>query len=801
MIKSIENTASLSDSEKRKCNLLKYETFVMLSEFSKKISIETDKILTFILIWFALLIFNPTNAQTIQLLSNDSTPLPFAHLIITDKQGQKIALQSDKNGNAKIADSTKLKTPPFVLQVSFIGYKVFADTANSLKAFTTNPIVMQKDRVQLDQVVVTAQYAQSTVDNSIHKVKVITQKRMEAQGAVSLRDVLAQETNIRLSQDNILGSSMSMQGVSGQNVKILIDGVPIIGRLNGNVDLSQINMNDIERIEVVEGPLSVNYGTDALAGTINLITKKKQNQKVNLNLNSYYETVGQYNIDASAGVKIKKQLLTVSGGRYYFDGWKKSDPFIQFPKETLADTNRVQQWKPKEQYFAKAQMVLKRGKVNLRPYTEFYQETISNRGMPRLPYYETALDEQYFTNRINAGIDANSKLGKFGYVKVIGAYNHYLRRKNVYYTDLTTLNKRLTETTGDQDTSRFNTFMSRGSYAHKNDSSKLSFELGYDINLETAEGKRLENKTKEQGDYAFFGSLEWRPIKNLTLKPGLRAGYNTVYKNPVIPSFNALYKQNNFSYRASYARGFRAPGLKELYYEFVDINHNIVGNENLKAEESNNFTASVQWKQLRGKSLYKIGVDGFYNDIYNMISLAQIENSTGYTYQNIGRYKTTGFNVNSDFIRKSFKLTLGGSYIGRYNQVSENTDVNPFSFSPEIRSSFTYKLAKLNTSISVFYKYNGEMPNFRVNTNNEVTQTVLNDYHMLDVSATRKFWKKRLTWTLGAKNLLNVQNVGINGTGGDGAHSSGSGSTPVAWGTTLFTSLKFNFAWNKKSNP
>ena len=67
---------------------------------------------------------------------------------------------------------------------------------------------------------------------------------------------------------------MSVQGLSGENVKILIDGVPVVGRLNGNVDLSQINLTNIERVEIVEGPLSVNYGTNALAGTINLITKK-----------------------------------------------------------------------------------------------------------------------------------------------------------------------------------------------------------------------------------------------------------------------------------------------------------------------------------------------------------------------------------------------------------------------------------------------------------------------------------------------------------------------------------------------
>lgn len=130
----------------------------------------------------------------------------------------------------------------------------------------------------LDGLVVTGQYAPNTIEKATHKVRVIDRQKMDVMSAQNLRDVLTNELNIRISQDNVLGSSMSMQGISGQNVKILIDGVPVVGRLEGNIDLSQINLNNIERVEIIEGPMSVNYGTDALAGTINLITKKNTTQ-------------------------------------------------------------------------------------------------------------------------------------------------------------------------------------------------------------------------------------------------------------------------------------------------------------------------------------------------------------------------------------------------------------------------------------------------------------------------------------------------------------------------------------------
>ena len=195
--------------------------------------------------------------------------------------------------------------------------------------------------------VVTAQYAENSSEKAVHKIKVIDQKKIETLGAVNLRDVLTNETNVRITQDNVLGSSTSVQGLSGQNVKILIDGVPIIGRVGGNIDLSQINLNDIERIEIIEGPLSVEYGTNALAGTINLITKKSARKKYNLNLNTYYETVGQYNVDGSLKFNRKGYNYSLTGGRIFFDGWDVSDPFITMNTIKIADSTRFNSWKPK----------------------------------------------------------------------------------------------------------------------------------------------------------------------------------------------------------------------------------------------------------------------------------------------------------------------------------------------------------------------------------------------------------------------------------------------------------------------
>ncbi len=165
---------------------------------------------------------------------------------------------------------------------------------------------------------------------------------MASLGLQNVADVLKYQANIRIQQDGILGSGMSMQGISGENVKILIDGVPVIGRQNGNIDLSQLNIYNVERIEVVEGPLSVQYGTNALAGTINIITKKTPKKSLDFQGSTYSESVGHFNANGMIGWQNEQQSIMFSGGRNFFSGW------------SAIDTSRFKEWKPKIQYFADA---------------------------------------------------------------------------------------------------------------------------------------------------------------------------------------------------------------------------------------------------------------------------------------------------------------------------------------------------------------------------------------------------------------------------------------------------------------
>ncbi len=722
-------------------------------------------------------------AQTVHISVFDKQQgysLPNAHVTVKHLHSQQSQiLICNKEGKAAVPDDYLNKQ--VVLSAHYLGYVTQTDT---LMLHTSLNFYLDKTEVLLNEVVVTAQYAPNSPDKSVQKIRIIDSKKIESMAAVNLRDLLSNELNIRLSQDNILGSSMSLQGISGENVKILIDGVPIIGRLNGNIDLSQINLNEIERIELIEGPLSVNYGTNALAGTINIITKKTKNKKNSVSLSSYNENIGNFNQHMSYFGNHQNHNYSLSAGRNFFDGWNPDDKFFSDFKPTIADSNRFKQWKPKEQLFGRInyQYSFKKHQVGIK--SEFFNEKITNRGLPISPYKETAFDDFYYTKRIDNVFFANGNFNPNIQYNSIISYNYFDRIKNTYFKDLTTLNKELSTQPESQDTSVFTLAMARGSFIFQNDTNKINFELGYDLNYENAYGKKIINQQQSMGDYALFSTAEIKPFNKLIIKPGFRYTYNTNYKAPLIPSLNVLYRLNAFSIRASYARGFRAPSLKELYFYFVDINHNIVGNNNLAAEASNNYSLNIQHKKIFKQVIVQNDAGVFYNDIRNLITLAQINNQE-YSYINIGFYKTQGFNFNSAILFNHFKFNSGFAYIGRYNILHQQfPETQAYLYYPEIRVNAIYEWKKINAALALFYKYQGRFNSFSLDANNNVYNTFINDYQIADVTISKKFFKQKLMLSSGVKNIFNVSNVAANMAGG--VHSSAAFASAVATGRLLF---------------
>jgi len=713
--------------------------------------------------------------------------LPGAHINLYLANGKLAKTYvTDVYGQLKIDDKSSQFKNAFIT-ASFIGYE-----NDTIEILSQTEIVVRLNAIstKLNEVVVTGQYGPSNPEKSVHKVRVITAEKIEAMQAVNLRDVLTNELNVRLSQDGVLGSGMQMQGVSGQNVKIMMGGVPVIGRLNGNVDISQINMNDVERIEIVEGPLSVVYGTNALAGTINIITKKGVKKGLEVNANSYLEHVGTFNIDASVSGSIKENQLRLSIGRNYFDGWDSSEEGLFNYFEPRTTENRSTEWNPKEQYFGRLDWSRSFKKWDVNAQLAQFTETITNRGEARMPLGISAFDDTYFTQRTDATIGLNKNSEKSRLNVVFGG-NYFERRKNTYVVDLSDQSQELTTDPTDQDTSIFRQAMSRANYVYQWKPT-FSIEVGYDINLEDAVGERIEDDYKSIGDYALFSTAEWKPLNELTIKPGVRVAYNSEYQAPITPAINLLYKKKGWSLRGSFAQGFRAPDLKELYFYFVDINHNIQGNQDLKAEYSNNYSASLAHQWVIKKTLVGFEVNGFLNQIEDRITLAQVT-SDEFSYVNIGSFQTQGLTVKGNLSFEQFNFQAGFNYIGRENLESEDFDVERFTYAPEVQSSLQYTFSKHKISLAAFYKYTGELQGFSV-IDGEVTNTAIEDYNTLDITVGKRFFNDALSCSFGMKNIFNVQQINSTASSG-GAHSGSSNSVLIGMGRVGF--IQFGYRWKK----
>jgi outer membrane receptor for ferrienterochelin and colicins len=641
-------------------------------------------------------------------------------------------------------------------------------------------------QVNINDVVVTGQYGENALSKSVYKVTVIDQKRIQLQGAFNLKTILTNELNVRIYNDPALGSNLSIQGISGQNIKIMIDGVPMIGREGGNIDLNQINLNNIERIELVEGPMSVSFGTDALGGVINLITKKSKPKTAHIGASAYYESNGQYNAGVTLGASVKKWNVDAGVARNFFEGYS-DDP-----------DSRVKQWKPRLQYFGDVAVNKKTANGNIRYTLNIFNEKVTDRDSGTItPYYAYGTDAYLYSQRITNALFWNTTLRKKYPISIVGSYSYYRRIKNTYRKDLVSLDEALIPSDQEQDTNWFNAYMSRGTFTNARQFKKISYQLGYEFNHETAEGKRIRDQFQSISDVNVFGSAEFKLSNRLLIRPGLRLIYNTKYPAPVIPSINMKWDVTSvIAVRASYGRGFRAPSLKELYLDFVDPSHNVQGNEDLKAETQNNYqlSAILQWKEF--ERIFSIEPAFFYNHINNKIDLALVNaSSLEARYVNISDFKSIGNATNILYKAPRYNLTLGYSYTGINNSLM--TQSGDYYFSWQLRGNATYQFKKTGITLATFYTYNGKIQNTVYNTQTgDVQSGFIDPYSLWDVSASKSFLKQTLAFTTGVKNILNVKNIAASIPGS--VHSTSNNSASMAMGRTVYLSCTYNFTATAK---
>ncbi len=650
---------------------------------------------------------------------------------------------------------------------------------------------------KLNEVVVTGQYNAQSAKNSVYSVRTISSEMIKLRAATSLMQVLSTETGVRFSNDLTLGTSdISLMGVTGQNVKILLDGVPVLDRGEIREGLGQIDINTIDRIEIVEGPMSVSYGTDALGGVINIITKNGASaEKLQVSLRVQEESAGsEYSGFGAKG--IHNQNLNVSWAK---NKWSFSGSFSRndFGGWQGASAGRMLDWNPKDQLLGGLKIGYTSSRFKVWYRINALDETITNYGMLNVND-NTAVDKDYDSKRYFHQAQSDWNISSRLSLSSALSYTDYSRRTRTITLNVLTGDRRLALGQGVQDKSVFTStfFRTTAQYLLSN---TVSLQPGVELNFNGSSGDRIDG-SPEINDYSFFISSEIKPFSWMNIRPGLRSTHNSVYDAPpVIPSINTLFKlSDQFSLRASYARGFRAPSLRELYFMFFDSSHAIQGNTDLKAEYSNSFNGSLSWEPaLQNGAELELIASGFYNLFKNKIDVAtDPSNPNVNTYINIGNNRTAGGSLQGNLIYRNLKVSTGFLLIGRYNQYQDDpgasADLPTFSWSPELSSNLIYSFPKQAIDLNLAYKFNGRRPQYqKVTSTGAVELAHINAFHLGDFSIRKGI--RNLSVAAGIKNIFDVTRVVNSSTDTGSAHSTG-GPVPISYGRSYFLSLNYNFS-------
>ncbi|MCK4992074.1 MAG: carboxypeptidase-like regulatory domain-containing protein, partial [Bacteroidales bacterium] len=287
-------------------------------------------------------------------------PLPYVNVVVRNSNDSLLTGGiTDEEGNFSIKAIPEGSNK---VEIQFIGYEKITrevDVSRSQAKHNLSTISLSESSQQLDEVVVRGEL--SSVTQKIDRKVINVGKDLTSTGTTA-SELLNNVQSVSVDQQS---GAISLRG--NENVKILVDGVPVIGRLDGNIDLSQLNLVNVDHIEIVEGPMSVIYGSNALAGVVNIITRENKYSQFRTGVHGYYESVGIYNLNGNVDTRFGNHALSFVGGRNFFGGY------------SLVDSSRSQEWKPKEQYNAGASYSFRKEKTSLKYKFEYFRENLLDR--------------------------------------------------------------------------------------------------------------------------------------------------------------------------------------------------------------------------------------------------------------------------------------------------------------------------------------------------------------------------------------------------------------------------------------
>jgi outer membrane receptor for ferrienterochelin and colicins len=676
---------------------------------------------------------------------------------------------------------------------------------------------------KIEEVVVTGQYTQQSINKSIYKVEVIDAEQIKRMAATNIADVLNQSLNILITSDRNSGNSTaSLMGLGGEYTKILIDNIPVVGDigLGNNIDLTKLNINNVERVEIVRGSMGVDYGSNAVAGVINIITKKNSTKKLTLNASVQEETVGKeydfykkgegrhiqtlnigYNIDEHwyVGANINHNDFqgfkgTQEGYKYF--GQDKKRGYLWQPKDIMNVDGIVRYTKNKTSIFYKFGFVNE--KLN------YYNPIVGEMYLGEGNRTYIATDRDYLTTKYINQLNIQTKLGTINYT---GDFSYQTQDRK--YRDFTydIPNREVRGNKNEYNSyNKADVIYSRGVFSNFLDNEKIDFQLGYELDHTSGYAGSIagsfagNNITRKIFNYANFISAEWNANKWLSIRPGYRLALSDKFDAQHSYSLTVRGKINeNNNIRLVVGSANRFPNFDELYTYFVDSNHDVRGNENLKPEEV--LTVSLnEYKKINTASgwKFKVGTSATYMDIKNRIEELQInQQPLQYKYINIDKFTSYLLEANFSAQKNQFSLSANASYYGISKELSSGVVTSPddFFYTFEGKIAGSYTLPKLNTNFSLFYRYVGKLQMFVLVPDLATPYYEIGErgnFSMMDFIVSQPFFKHHFEVSAGVKNIFDVSSVRDTTVAGT-AHGTTDPTSNLFYGRSYFARLSYNF--------
>lgn len=512
---------------------------------------------------------------------------------------------------------------------------------------------------QLDELIITATRNERTLGALPMPVQLVGKPMIQSMGAVRLNDVLTEQPGlVVVPQVNGLGNGIQIQGLNPDYTLILMDGEPLIGRFTGSLELSRIALGNIRQIEIVKGPSSSLYGSDALAGVINIITERPEGTKGGVS--SRYATYNTLDLNADFGFKKDRVGIYTFLNRYRTDGYDLSPR--SFGKTVAPFSNYTFNTKVTYPFTPAADL-----SVSVRRFEE--QQTfgfeVENAGTRIRTFGEGTTGDwnvnTVFTQRFSTRLKMTGRLYATRYHT-----STWLNRESdgaQYYTDYFQ-----------------QTFLRPEANAEWFLNDKNMLTLGAGAIREAVQTSRYGDDA-ERFQFTCYGLFqhEWTPTGKLSVISGGRLDHNSIYGSQFSPKLSARYEVSpKVALKVSSGVGFKAPDFRQVYFNFLNAagGYSVLGTKvapvrlteldaagqiqayffdpatlgKLQAERSWSVNAGAS---VNMSARLQSEINLFHNSMDNLIETQAVaittNNQTLYSYRNIARAFTQGIEANLNY--------------------------------------------------------------------------------------------------------------------------------------------------------